>query len=56
MAKYTVWTWSISAWEKLTVLLDRFRLCDVFDHSFSNNHIVGKYCEKVCNESRIVAA
>ena len=34
----------------------RFRLCDVFGQSFNINHIVRKYCEKVCNESRMAVA
>ena len=34
----------------------RFKLCDVFGHSFNINGIVRKYCEEVCNESRLAAA
>ena len=34
----------------------RFRLHDVFDRSFNISRIVRKYCERVYNESRLVAA
>ena len=31
-------------------------LCDVFGPSFNIDHIVRKYCVRVCNESRMGAA